>query len=269
MEDVVVRQQARERAPLRQLLSHEAARAVERPVGLGVELVAVEDDEVGVDAAPPERLHVRPRDARRVDGAVEDAQAQRKTSSSTPSTNCFSGSSRLRVEHRGHRLADVVPRVHPDLGMDEQLQPLERAARELVVWAAAAPVLVRVGAVVVRVEVAGLHGVHGARDRRGHVVGVGHVPRDDRIEAIVERRVRIDAVQRDAVSELAQARERVHAGRRLEVVELAARHQEVRRDDVALGFELRHRQRRVERHVDVVARKQVAGRRFAVEVAKR
>ena len=47
---------------------------VERPVGLGVQLRAVEDDEPGVDAAPPERLNVRPRDPGHVDRAVGHAQ---------------------------------------------------------------------------------------------------------------------------------------------------------------------------------------------------
>ena len=50
------------------------ALAVERPVRLGVELVAVEDDELRVDAARAQRLDVRPRHARRVDRAVDDAE---------------------------------------------------------------------------------------------------------------------------------------------------------------------------------------------------
>ena len=54
-------------------------RAVERPVGLRVEPVALEDDELRVDPAPPERLHVLPRHARGVDRAVDDAERPRPT----------------------------------------------------------------------------------------------------------------------------------------------------------------------------------------------
>ena len=61
-------------APLRRLPAGEAAAAVERPVGLGVQAIALEDDEPRVHASPTQRLHVRPRDARGVHGAVDDAQ---------------------------------------------------------------------------------------------------------------------------------------------------------------------------------------------------
>ena len=77
MEDVRLRQQAGERPPLRRLAAREAAGAVERDVGLGVEGVALEHDEPGVDAAAPERLGRRPRNAGRVDGAEDDAQRAR------------------------------------------------------------------------------------------------------------------------------------------------------------------------------------------------
>ena len=50
-----------------------------------MERVAVEDDELRVDAAPPERLHVRPRHAGRVDRAVDDAQRRRAASSKVDS----------------------------------------------------------------------------------------------------------------------------------------------------------------------------------------
>src|SRR5206468_5667202 len=73
MEDVRARKQPCESRPLRELPADEAATTLERPVGLGVELVAVEDDQLRVDAAPAERLYVRPRDAGRVDGTVDDA----------------------------------------------------------------------------------------------------------------------------------------------------------------------------------------------------
>ena len=56
------------------LAAREAAGAVERDVGLGVQRVALEDDEPCVDAAAPERLGRRPRDAGRVDRAERDAQ---------------------------------------------------------------------------------------------------------------------------------------------------------------------------------------------------
>ena len=51
-----------------------AAVPVERPVGLGVQLAALEDDEPRVDALPPQRLHVLPRNPGDVDRAVRDPQ---------------------------------------------------------------------------------------------------------------------------------------------------------------------------------------------------
>ena len=74
VEEVGARDQLREGLPLRCLSTQETAVQVERPVGLGVELVAVEDDERGVDAASAQGLDVRPRHARGVDRAVDDAQ---------------------------------------------------------------------------------------------------------------------------------------------------------------------------------------------------
>jgi hypothetical protein len=53
----------------------EAAVALERHVRLGMELVAVEDDELRVDPAPTQRLDVRPRHAGRVHRAVDDAKS--------------------------------------------------------------------------------------------------------------------------------------------------------------------------------------------------
>ena len=53
----------------------------------------------------------------------------------------------LGLEHRAHRLPHRLARVGPDLGVREQLQPRERPGAEVVVRAAGAPVLVRVGAV--------------------------------------------------------------------------------------------------------------------------
>ena len=47
---------------------------VERLVGLGMEPVALEDDEPGVDPLAPEGEHVLPGHARGVDRAVGDAE---------------------------------------------------------------------------------------------------------------------------------------------------------------------------------------------------
>ncbi len=77
VEDVRLGKQPQKRAPLRRLAAEEAAAALERLVGLGVERVAVEDDELRVDAPPPERPDVRPRDPCGVDGAVDDAERRR------------------------------------------------------------------------------------------------------------------------------------------------------------------------------------------------
>ena len=74
VEDVGAREQARERAPLRELLAREAAAAVERPVRLRVPQLAVEDDEPRVDVLAPQREHVLPRDPGEVDRAVRDPQ---------------------------------------------------------------------------------------------------------------------------------------------------------------------------------------------------
>ena len=63
-----------ERRPLSELTACEAAASLERDVGLRVQPVAVEDHEPGVDSSPAERLDVRPRNARGVHGAVDDAQ---------------------------------------------------------------------------------------------------------------------------------------------------------------------------------------------------
>ena len=77
MEDVGLRKQAGEGAPLGGLAPGEAAAPLERPVGFGVERVALEHDEPSLDTAAPERLHVRPGDSGRVDRAVDDAQRAR------------------------------------------------------------------------------------------------------------------------------------------------------------------------------------------------
>ena len=55
----------------------EPAATVERPVGLRMQPLALEDDEPRVDSATSQRLHVLPRDPRDVDRAVRDAEAHR------------------------------------------------------------------------------------------------------------------------------------------------------------------------------------------------
>ena len=74
VEDVGLREQAGERAPLDRLAPDEAARAVQVDVGLGVERVALEDDEPRVDPAAAEGLRDRPRHAGGVDRAEGDAE---------------------------------------------------------------------------------------------------------------------------------------------------------------------------------------------------
>ncbi len=77
MEDIRLRQQPDERTPLRELPAQEAALAVERPVRLGVQAIALEDDELRVDAAAAQREDVLPRHAGRVHRAVDDPQHAR------------------------------------------------------------------------------------------------------------------------------------------------------------------------------------------------
>ena len=101
--------------------------------------------------------------------------------------------------------------------------------------------LVRVGAVRRGIEPRLLHHVDPAvRERRAHVLGVRVVPGDDRVEALVARRVRIDGVQRHAVPERAQPVDRRDALGRVEVVEHRLGHQEVRRARPGVVLDLRH-----------------------------
>ena len=95
--------------------------------------------------------------------------------------------------------------------MCEQLQPLEPPRGELFVGAAAPPVLVGVGAVVVGVEVGSLHRVDRAFERLTHELGIRVVPGNDGVEALVEVELRVDGVEPDTVAELAQADERTLA----------------------------------------------------------
>ncbi len=112
---------------------------------------------------------------------------------------------------------------------------------------------------MVGVEVGLLHDVHHAVDRIGHVIRVGVVPGDHRVEAVVELDARPDGVEADAVVELAQPVQRAASLRGSEVVEDRLRHQEVGGARADLGLELRHAEGGVEREVDVVAKQQVAG----------
>src|SRR5579862_2584403 len=72
VEDVGPGREPCERAPLRRLPAEQPAAALQVDVRLGMQAVAVEDDELRVDAACAQRLHVRPRDAGRVDGTVNN-----------------------------------------------------------------------------------------------------------------------------------------------------------------------------------------------------
>ena len=83
------------------------------------------------------------------------------------------------------------------------------------------------------------------------------MPRDDRVEALVEVGTRPEGMEPDAVPELAQPLECTFARGRGEVVELAARHQEVGGRRAALGLELGDLERSVQREVDIVPQQDV------------
>src|SRR5829696_5727143 len=70
VEDISLRQEAKEGWPLHRLASPEPRGPVERSVGLRVELLPLDDDELRVDALPAKRQHVRPRNARHVQRGV-------------------------------------------------------------------------------------------------------------------------------------------------------------------------------------------------------
>ena len=141
----------------------------------------------------------------------------------------------------------------------------KRAVAQLLVRAARAPVLVRVGAVGRRREPRRLHHVDGALDRRAHELRIRVVPRDDVVEPLVELRARVDGVEADPMAELPQPLERSLALVRGEVVEDRLGHQEVGRARPRLGLELGEPERRVQREVDVVAQDHVPVRRRALE----
>ncbi len=79
VEDVSARQQPEERRPLNCLPPPEAGRAVERAVRLRMQLLALDDDQLRVDALAPECLHVRPRDPRHVQRGMNDSQSSHST----------------------------------------------------------------------------------------------------------------------------------------------------------------------------------------------
>ena len=80
VEDVGARQELGERAKLKGLPTpRRVLRQVKVEVGLRVSRLSVEDDELGVDALSPQRLYVRPADARKVHRAVNDSQLSHST----------------------------------------------------------------------------------------------------------------------------------------------------------------------------------------------
>ena len=114
-------------------------------------------------------------------------------------------------------------------------------ARELVVRAAVTPVLVRVGAVVSGSNHGACITLTRAVDRRAHVLRVGVVPGDDRVEALVEleRGGRRRAGRRDGRARAAarsRARPRSRRGCRR-----PTRSSGSRSPRAGLGLELRHR----------------------------
>ena len=143
----------------------------------------------------------------RAPGRARRAEQDRRHERSIRSfARCSSHSPCFAADHRVHRLAHRRAVVDPDLGMHEQLQPLEGSGAQLVVRAALAPVLVRVGAVLALREPRRLHDVDEAAHRLVHVLGIGVVPGDDRVEPVVARRARIHRVQADGVTEARAAR---------------------------------------------------------------
>src|SRR5919108_2214127 len=101
----------------------------------------------------------------------------------------------LGVEHRVHRLAHRLAGIDPDLGMDQELEPFEPPGPKLVVRAAVPPVLVRIGPVVVGIEVRRVREVDGAGDGPRAVVWGRGVPGDDGVEPVVELERRPDGMQ--------------------------------------------------------------------------
>ena len=159
--------------------------ALERPVGLGVERVAVEDDELRVDCradgAPARSPRARPRCS---PGSGRRVTAQPSSMPSSASCSRRRAFSAFSIDRMVRPI--VAPSYDPDLRVHEDLQPRKAAAAELLVRAARAPVLIRVRAVRRRIEVRLGVDVDRPRDRLRHVFGARVVPRDDRVEALVE-----------------------------------------------------------------------------------
>src|SRR5258705_5797938 len=169
------------------------------------------------------------------------------------------------VEERVHRLAHRRSLKRPDLRVGQELQPLELGARELFVRAALAPVLVRIRAVAPWVEERLVHHVDRAWDLGLHELRIRVVPRDDRIEPLVEVDVWIHGVKSDTMAQLAQTLDRPLAVCRREVVENRACHQKPGRPRLLVRLHLRNGERRVERQVDVVPQDHVTGLRGTVK----
>ena len=82
VKDVRARQQPGQRRELGREPPRQAAVAVERPVGLRMQLPPVEHHEPRVDPLPPQRLHVLPRNPGDVDRRVRDARRSQASHSS-------------------------------------------------------------------------------------------------------------------------------------------------------------------------------------------
>ena len=256
----------RERRPLRR-----AACATKPPrrssddVGLGVELVAVEDDELRVDAAPAQRLHVRPRHARRcspgsgrrVSGSSQDRCRRRRAArAGAPSRRSASSACVSPIVAPSYAQISGWTRIWSHGKPPPRSSSCGQPERQC--WFES-------GAVRRRVEAR-------LRRRRSiapgivarHVLGTRVVPGDDRVEALVELDVRVHGVQADArgrARAAARSQRRPRSSRGCRRPTRSSR--QVRRRDVVLSLELGHPERGVEREVDVVAQEDVARARDA------
>ena len=180
------------------------------------------------------------RGAGRAGGGDEHRDRRLMPRSIRSSASCSRRRSRFGVQHRPHRLAHRRALVDPDLRVRRAAAARERArARAPRAGSRGASAGSSRSGTCSGSKYARLHHVHRAGDRRRHVLGIGVVPGDDRVEALVELGVRIDGVQPDRVAELAQPRRSRRAPRRGEVVEDGLGHQEVRRARAALGLDAR------------------------------
>ena len=116
-----------------------------------------------------------------------------------------------------------------------------------------------------RVVPGGAHHVRRAVEGLVDVPVVGVVPRDDRLEAVVQVEMRPDGVVGDPPAERAEALDRPVAFLRVQVVEDRTGHQAPRRPDARVVLDLGQPDRGGEREVDVVPDEQVARLRRPVE----